>query len=90
MNLVQNPPSHRILKRIQSRIEPEIASIDETEKLRGPLHVFAATHTKALKNAKDVAEGKNAPQGDWRQRRKLAQDQAGMGIGLYQLEELVL
>ncbi|KAK1220702.1 hypothetical protein PQX77_016528 [Marasmius sp. AFHP31] len=90
VNLIQNPPSHRILKRIQSRIDPEIASIDETEKLRGPLHVFAATHSKALKNAKEATEGKNAPQGDWRQRRKLAQDQAGMGIGLYQLEELTL
>ncbi|KAL0577449.1 hypothetical protein V5O48_004518 [Marasmius crinis-equi] len=90
VNLIQNPPSHRILKRIQSRIEPEISSIDETEKLRGPLHVFAAAHSKALKNAKEASEGKNAPQGDWRQRRKLAQDQAGMGIGLYQLEELVL
>ncbi|KAL0070179.1 hypothetical protein AAF712_002669 [Marasmius tenuissimus] len=90
VNLIQNPPSHRILKRIQSRIDPEIASIDETEKLRGPLHVFAATHSKALKNAKEASEGKNAPQGDWRQRRKLAQDQAGMGIGLYQLEELTL
>ncbi|KAJ8087113.1 hypothetical protein PM082_005941 [Marasmius tenuissimus] len=90
VNLIQNPPSHRILKRIQSRIDPEIASIDETEKLRGPLHVFAATHSEALKNAKEASEGKNAPQGDWRQRRKLAQDQAGMGIGLYQLEELTL
>ncbi|KAF9266181.1 hypothetical protein L218DRAFT_956557 [Marasmius fiardii PR-910] len=90
VNLIQNPASHRVLRRIQSRIEPEIESIDETEKLRGPLQVFAVTHSKAIKNAKEASEGKNAPKGDWRQRRKLAQDQAGMGIGLYQLEELVL
>ncbi|KAG7097458.1 hypothetical protein E1B28_004802 [Marasmius oreades] len=90
INLIQNPASHRVLRRIQSRIEPEIASIDETERLRGPLHVFAATHSKAIKDAKEASEGKHAPKGDWRQKRKLAQDQAGMGIGLYQLEELIL
>ncbi|ESK81645.1 rna binding protein [Moniliophthora roreri MCA 2997] len=90
INLVQSPSSHKILKRIQSRINSEITSIDEAEKLGGSLQVFAAAHTKAIKNAQEASEVKKAPVGDWRQRRKLAQDQAGMGIGLYQLEELVL
>jgi hypothetical protein len=87
---VQSPSSYKILKRIQTKVDVEVTSIDETEKLRGPLQVFAAAHTKALNSAKEASEGKKAPVGDWRQRRKLAQDQAGMGIGLYQLEELVL
>lgn len=32
----------------------------------------------------------SAQQGDWRRKRKMLHEQAGLAIGLYQVEELVL
>ncbi|KAG6861980.1 hypothetical protein C0995_009164 [Termitomyces sp. Mi166 len=87
-SLSNHPPAHAVLRRIQAQIEPEIVFTDDMEQLRGPLEMFAKAHTKAVKEA-DQDKSKK-PLGDWRQRRKQAHEQAGLSIGLYQLEELVL
>ncbi|KAG6900424.1 hypothetical protein C0993_010812 [Termitomyces sp. T159_Od127] len=88
LTLLQHPPAHDVLRSIQAQIEPEIMFTDDMEKLRGPLETFAKAHTKAVKEAGQDTSKK--PLGDWRQRRKQAHEQAGLSIGLYQLEELVL
>lgn len=89
LNLIQTPSAHRILKKIQAQIDPEIKHIERTEQLRGPLDPFVRAQAKAAREAKAISEGGKAPVADWRQRKKVAHAQAGM-IGLYQLEELTL
>ncbi|RDB20161.1 hypothetical protein Hypma_012958 [Hypsizygus marmoreus] len=88
LTLLQHPPAHHLLRSIHSQLEPEIAYIDDIEQLRAPFESFAKAHTKAIQEAGQ--DNKKKPLGDWRQRRKQAHEQAGLSIGLYQLEELVL
>lgn len=88
LTLLQHSSSHTILRSIFSQIEPELASLDQMEQLRGPLEPFVKAHTKAIKEAGE--DKRKQPVVDWRQRRKQAHEQAGLSIGLYQLEELVL
>ncbi|KAH0588051.1 hypothetical protein H2248_006781 [Termitomyces sp. 'cryptogamus'] len=88
LTLLQHPPAHAVLRRIQAQIEPEIVFTDDMEQLRGPLEMFAKAHMKAVREAGQDKSKK--PLGDWRQRRKEAHERAGLSIGLYQLEQLVL
>ncbi|KAK0491504.1 hypothetical protein IW261DRAFT_1438088 [Armillaria novae-zelandiae] len=86
LTLIQHAPAHRILRKIGARIDPEIQSIDETEQLRGPLEAFVKAQRRLLKATE---EGKE-PRLDWRQRSKLAHQQASAAIGLYRAERLIL
>lgn len=83
------PPSHDILRDIFAHLEPELTFIDDVEQLRGPLEPFVWAHTKAVHEA---AHGAQKPdlKVDWRRRRKKAHEQAGMAVGVYQIEEIVL
>ncbi|KAJ3908026.1 hypothetical protein F5879DRAFT_794504 [Lentinula edodes] len=90
INLIQTPSAHRILRRIQAHIDPEITYIDQTEQLRGPLELFVKAQTKAIKEAKAASEGIKVPTPDRKQQKKLLHEQAGATIGLYRLEELTL
>ena len=58
------------------------------EQLRGPLEPFARAQMKALRES--VEGKKDSGQVDWRKKRRAAHEQAGMNVGLYRLEELVL
>ncbi|KAJ7460953.1 hypothetical protein B0H11DRAFT_2315486 [Mycena galericulata] len=85
--LLQHTPAQLVLRRVLSRIEPEIRLTEQVELLRGPLELFARAQVKAVRDGKD---GKRDA-GDWRQRRRLAHERSAMAAGgLYQLEELVL
>ncbi|KAK0461635.1 uncharacterized protein EV420DRAFT_1639932 [Desarmillaria tabescens] len=86
LTLIQHTPAHRVLRKISARIDPEIRSIDETEQLRGPLEAFVKAQRRLLKATE---EGKE-PRLDWRQRNKLAHQQASAAIGLYRAERLFL
>lgn len=100
LTLLQHPPAHKILKNLKAHIEPEIAALSQTEKLRGLVEGFARAHAKAIKDAEEGkakggksgggAAGQEGSKKDWRQRRKEAHEQVGMSVGMYQLEELVL
>ncbi|PBK67026.1 hypothetical protein ARMSODRAFT_1020992 [Armillaria solidipes] len=85
LTLIQHAPAHRVLRKIGARIDPEIQSIDETEQLRGPLEAFVKAQRRLLKATE---EGKE-PRLDWRQRSKLAHQQASAAIGLYRAERLI-
>lgn len=82
-------PSHGILRDIFSHLEPELSFTDDVEQLRGPLEPFVRAHAKAVHEA---AHGVQKPdlKVDWRKRRKEAHEQAGITVGVYQIEELVL
>ncbi|KAJ7491244.1 hypothetical protein FB451DRAFT_1514944 [Mycena latifolia] len=85
--LLQHTPAHRVLRKVLSRIEPELQLTEQVEMLRGPLELFARAQAKAEREGK---EGKKEL-GDWRQRRRIAHERAAMAVGgVYQLEELVL
>ncbi|KAJ7118777.1 hypothetical protein C8R44DRAFT_853923 [Mycena epipterygia] len=85
--LLQYTPAHRVLRKVLSRIEPEIRLTEQVGLLRGPLELFARAQAKAVRDGK---EGKK-DLGDWRQRRRLAHERSAMAVGgVYQLEELVL
>ena len=89
--LLQHTPAHRTLQMLSAHLEPEITFANQLEQLRGPLEAFARAQGKAVKDAAALGkDGKKEPVGDWRQRRKMAHEQAGMAVGLYRLEELVL
>lgn len=91
LSLLQLSSSHALLKRISSHLEPELALIDEAEQLRGPLEPFAKAQAKVVAEAAQGGVKKDsAQQGDWRRRKKMQHEQAGLSIGLYQVEELVL
>lgn len=59
---------------------------------------FSRAHAKALKDAeigkvvgdKNAGTAKEGSKKDWRQRKRESHEQAGMAVGVYQLEELVL
>jgi hypothetical protein len=85
--LLQHTPAHRVLRKVLSRIEPEIQLTEQVDMLRGPLELFARAQARAVREGK---EGKK-DLGDWRQRRRLAHERSAMAVGgVYQLEELVL
>ncbi|KAG5635014.1 hypothetical protein H0H81_012717 [Sphagnurus paluster] len=88
LTLLQYPPAHAVLRNLHALIEPQITQIDELELLRGPLENFAKAHSKAVKEAGQDKRKKVVT--DWRQRKKQAHEQAGLSIGLYQVEELIL
>ncbi|KAH9045311.1 hypothetical protein EDB85DRAFT_2284235 [Lactarius pseudohatsudake] len=86
VTLLQHTQSHPLLRRLSARLQSEIKVIDELQSLHRPLELFAKTQEKTTTE-------KQRPQGpleDWRRRRKLAHEQASMGVGLYQVEELVI
>ncbi|PPQ94798.1 hypothetical protein CVT25_007435 [Psilocybe cyanescens] len=88
LSLLQHPPAHKILKKLQDQLNPEISFGSAAETLRGHLEPFAIAQEKTLKESLVPAQEREREKqkGDWRQKRKdLAVD-----IGLYKLEELVL
>lgn len=87
LTLLQYTPAHDLLRRISLDLEPELSRVDQMEQLRGPLEPFAKCQMKALKES---VEGNKDSQVDWRKRRKAAHEQAGVAVGLYRLEELVI
>jgi hypothetical protein len=88
ISLLQYPPSHELLRKIMSHIEPEIGLHEHLECLRGALEPFAKAQNRTLK---ERAEGtqKETPN-EWRKRRKHQEQQVALGVGLYRLEELVI
>jgi hypothetical protein len=87
LSLLQHSPSHDILRRIASDLEPELTRVEAMEQLRGPLEPFARAQMKALREG---IEGRKDGQVDWRKRRKAANAQTSMAVGLYRLEELFI
>lgn len=87
LTLLQHPPAHDLIRQISSHLELEMSRVDEMEHLRGPLEPFARAQAKALRES---VEGKRDTHVDWRKRRKAAHEQAGITVGLYRLEELVI
>ena len=86
VTLLQHTQSHPLLRRLSARLQSEIRTIDELQLLHGPLELFAKTEEKSTIE-------KQRPPGpleDWRRRRKLAHEQASIGVGLYRVEELVI
>ncbi|KAI0322531.1 hypothetical protein OF83DRAFT_1093764 [Amylostereum chailletii] len=81
--LLQYPPAHTLLRRLSAHLEPELSFVEEVQQLRAPLELYVKAHARA-------SEKKDVVQQDWRQRRKAGHERATMGIGLYQVEELVI
>ena len=88
LTLLQHPPAYDILRRIASDLEPELTRVDDMEQLRGPLEPFVRAQLKASRES--IVEGRKDGQVDWRKRRKAANAQTSVAVGLYRLEELVI
>ncbi|KAI0254799.1 hypothetical protein BJV78DRAFT_1183009 [Lactifluus subvellereus] len=86
VTLLQHTRSHALLRRLSSHLQSELKIIDELQSLHGPLELFA----KAQEKTSSEKQRPPAQLEDWRRRRKLAHERAAMGVGLYQVEELVL
>ena len=83
--LLQYQPSHDLLRRLLSYIEPEITFIDSLEPLRGVLEPFVKA--QSLKEKTGTSEESPA---EWRKRKKQLEERAGLNVGLYRLEELAI
>ncbi|KAF8559460.1 hypothetical protein OG21DRAFT_737554 [Imleria badia] len=83
--LLQYQPSHDLLRRILSYIEPEITFIDSLEPLRGALEPFM----KAQVLKEKTGTSKESP-AELRKRQKQLDERASLSVGLYRLEELVI
>ena len=89
--LLGHSPAHKLLRRLTEHIQPALAQTNELELLCGPLEPFARAAAAKAKAQAEAKEGGKPDSGkDWRRKRKLAHEQAGMAVGLYQVEELVL
>ncbi|KAM5534801.1 hypothetical protein V8D89_011517 [Ganoderma adspersum] len=89
--LLGHSPAHKLLRRLTEHIQPALAQTNELELLCGPLEPFARAAAAKAKAQAEAKEGGKPDSGkDWRRKRKLVHEQAGMAIGLYQVEELVL
>jgi len=86
VTLLQHTQSHQLLRRLASYLQSELSTTDELQLLHGPLGLFA----KAQEKTTSEKQRPTAQLEDWRRRRKLAHEQASMGVGLYQVEELVI
>jgi hypothetical protein len=86
VTLLQHTQFHPLLRRLSAHLESEIRIIDELQSLHGPLELFAKTQQKTTTEKQQPA----GPLEDWRRRRKLAHEQASIGVGLYRVEELVI
>jgi len=86
VTLLQHTGSHQLLRRVASHLQSELSVVDELQLLHEPLGLFAKAQEKA------VSEKQRPPAQleDWRRRRRLAHERASMGVGLYQVEELVI
>ncbi|KAF8632319.1 hypothetical protein AX15_001941 [Amanita polypyramis BW_CC] len=92
--LLQHPPAEGVLRQLGSLLEAEISFTEAIQPLYGALGDFARAHSKAKHEAEEkgagvVRTGRENPE-SWRQRRKRQHEQAGIGIGLYRVEELML
>lgn len=87
LTLIQTPPAYRLLRKFKAYVDGEIRGLEETGGMRGALEVFVRAQAKVLKEVREGKEGKEGKELDWRQRRKMLREQAGV-IGEYQLEEL--
>ncbi len=86
VTLLQHTGSHQLLRRVASHLQSELSVVDELQLLHEPLGLFAKVQEKT------ISEKQRPPAQleDWRRRRKLAHERASMGVGLYQVEELVI
>lgn len=88
--LLAHSPAHPLLRTLAAHVQPALASAHNLELLCGPLEPFArAAAAKTRAQTQTQSEGKDGGR-DWRRKRKLAHEQAGVAVGLYQVEELVL
>ncbi|KAF8638582.1 hypothetical protein AX17_002124 [Amanita inopinata Kibby_2008] len=102
LTLVQHGPAQKTLRELATLLEPEIAFTETVQPLYGALDEISKAYRRSLREAEERAaaqvagsgkglrDGRRENQEDWRQRRKRLHEQAGMGIGLYQVEELAL
>ena len=90
--LLAHAPAHKLLRALAAHVQPALAQTSELELLCAPLEPFARAAAARARAQAEGKEGGGKPDGarDWRRKKKLAHEQAGMAVGLYQLEELVL
>lgn len=95
LSLLQYKPAQEVLQRLAALLQPEIAFMQSVQPLYGVLGGFSSAQCKVLREAKEreTSGGKGPSAGQERQdkqREKRLHEQSVMGIGLYQVEELML
>ena len=86
VTLLQHTQSHQLLRQLSAHLQSELSIMDELQFLHEPLGLFAKAQEKTISEKQRPP----AQSEDWRRRRKLAHERASMGVGLYQVEELVI
>ena len=91
LTLLAHTPAHTLLRALAAHVVPALADAGQLESLYGPLEPFArAAAAKARGQASAKDGGKLDGGKDWRRKRKAVHEQAGITVGVYQIEELSL
>ncbi|OCH94292.1 hypothetical protein OBBRIDRAFT_770017 [Obba rivulosa] len=90
LTLLGHAPAQPLLRGLLERLEPQFVRVSALAQLAGALQPFAAAHARAVREGSTGAAAKAEACVDWRRRRRAAHEQAEMGLGAYQVEELVL
>ncbi|EJU06211.1 hypothetical protein DACRYDRAFT_112958 [Dacryopinax primogenitus] len=85
ISLLQHPPAQPILRSFSTLLEPQLSLALELERLRGPLEVFAK---RKRAQGKSGMPQKSVSRFEEGRRRKKAQEEADMQVGLYRVEEV--
>ena len=92
--LLQHSHAEDVLHQFVILLESEISFTEAIQPLYGAFEDFARAHSKATREATGAGASRSKTgrehSEDWRQRKKRLHEQAGMTIGLYRVEELVL
>ena len=86
LTLLQYTPSHSIIERISRHLHEHLLSVEDLNRLRGPLEAFVRAQSQNSRARRRELENGE----DSRHRRKKAFEAAELAVGLYQVEELVM
>lgn len=74
------------MERLTQHFRQHLISIEELNRLRGPLEPFVKAELKQARSKR----AKRQTDGDWRKKHKEEIEAAELAVGLYQIEDLVI
>ncbi|KAF8489106.1 hypothetical protein JB92DRAFT_3014323 [Gautieria morchelliformis] len=85
LTLLHYTPSHSVIERISRQLREQLLSVDDLDRLRGPLEAFVRVQSQSFPQRPVLEAGENL-----RQKRREAFEAAELTVGPYQIEELVI
>ncbi|KIJ56494.1 hypothetical protein M422DRAFT_238121 [Sphaerobolus stellatus SS14] len=87
--LLQYQPSHAVLQQLSKILDLQLSSLNDLDRLQGPLETFARSRAKRQQSQQKPAV-KSLDDFQEKKRRREAYQAAELAIGQYQIEDLTL